>query len=90
MQTDNAAAGQEERKWWGTYTPNFGFKLVNLANTEYRCQQQRERPEGRVEHARRPMSLASEERSQFATIWWLSSSTVTKSNRDCAKLFTPT
>ncbi|HWZ52877.1 MAG TPA: hypothetical protein VNW54_15580 [Granulicella sp.] len=28
-QTDNAAAGKEERKWWGTYTPNFGFKLVN-------------------------------------------------------------
>ena len=49
-----------------------------------------EKTGARVEHARRPMSLASEERSQFATIWWLSSSTVTKSNRDCAKLFTPT
>ncbi len=32
MQTANAAAGQEQSKRWGTYTPNFGFKL---ANTEY-------------------------------------------------------
>jgi hypothetical protein len=31
-QTVNAAAGQEQSKRWGTYTPNFGFKLVN---TEY-------------------------------------------------------
>ena len=31
-QTANAAAGQEERKRWATYTPNFGFKI---ANTEY-------------------------------------------------------
>jgi len=31
-QTVNAAAGQEQRKRWSTYTPNYGFKL---ANTEY-------------------------------------------------------
>ena len=30
--TANAGAGQEERKKWATYTPNFGFKI---ANTEY-------------------------------------------------------
>jgi len=32
MPTNNAAAGEEARKWWGPYTPNLGFKL---ANTEY-------------------------------------------------------
>ncbi len=32
METTNAAAGQEERKRWATYTPNFGYKI---ANTEY-------------------------------------------------------
>jgi hypothetical protein len=31
-QAENAGAGQEQRKRWGTYTPNLGFKL---ANTEY-------------------------------------------------------
>jgi hypothetical protein len=31
-ETANAGAGQEERKKWATYTPNFGFKI---ANTEY-------------------------------------------------------
>ena len=31
-QTANGAAGQEQNKTWGNYTPNFGFKLVN---TEY-------------------------------------------------------
>jgi hypothetical protein len=32
MRTVNTVDGQEQRKWWGTYTPNFGFKL---ANTEH-------------------------------------------------------
>ena len=32
VQTSNAAADQEQRKWWGPYTPNLGYKI---ANTEY-------------------------------------------------------